>query len=161
MTDQSEKTSAGDGASRAEAQPKEAKAAAVGTETGVAAYKAILQRVLDKRPSGTRLRLAGALGKNRSFVSQITNPAYPVPIPARHVETILEECSLSPAEREMFLKAYGEAHPGRRGLVAGRRQTRTLALTVPDLGDARRNRAFDRLVSELAERLAQYGDGER
>ena len=131
------------------------------TETGVSAYKAILQRVLDNRPSGTRLRLAGALGKNRSFVSQITNPAYLVPIPARHVDVILEECSLSPAEREAFLKAYGEAHPGRRGLVAGRRQMRTVTLVVPDLGDARRNRAYDRLLGDLAERLAQYGDGER
>ena len=44
----------------------------------------------DNRPSGTRQRLAGALGKNRSFVSQIANPAYPVPIPVQHLETIFE-----------------------------------------------------------------------
>ncbi len=33
------------------------------------AYKAVLKRVLDARPSGTRHRLAIALGKNRSFIS--------------------------------------------------------------------------------------------
>ena len=128
--------------------------------TGVAIYKAILQRVLDNRPSGTRLRLAGALGKNRSFVSQITNPIYPVPIPARHLDVILEICHLSSDERASFLKAYGEAHPGRR-LVVGPRQTRVLTLTVPDFGDTRRNRAFDQMVADLAERLGRYGGGER
>ena len=50
----------------------------------IAAYKTILKEVLDSRPSGTRSRLAAALGKNRSFVTQITGPAYPVPIPASH-----------------------------------------------------------------------------
>lgn len=128
--------------------------------TGVAIYKAILQRVLDNRPSGTRLRLAGALGKNRSFISQITNPIYPVPIPARHLDLILDICHLSPAERASFLEAYGEAHPGRR-LAAGPRQTRTLTLTVPDFGDTRRNRAYDQMVADLAERLGRYGGGER
>ena len=32
----------------------------------IAAYKAILRDVLDRRPSGMRQRLAEALGKNRS-----------------------------------------------------------------------------------------------
>ena len=47
----------------------------------VAVYKRIFKDVLDSRPSGMRIRLAHAMGKNRSFVSQISNPAYPVPIP--------------------------------------------------------------------------------
>ena len=89
-----------------------------GPGTAVAAYKAILQRVLDNRPSGTRLKLAAVLGKNRSFVSQITNPIYPVPIPARHVDLILEVCHLSPAERGQFLEAYAAAHPARRGALS-------------------------------------------
>ncbi|HMN86419.1 MAG TPA: hypothetical protein PKA74_10575, partial [Bauldia sp.] len=59
-----------------------------GVEAAVARYKTIFRHVLDTRPSGTRQRLAGALGKNRSFVSQIANPAYSTPIPARHIETI-------------------------------------------------------------------------
>ena len=56
----------------------------------VAAYKRILQKVLDSRPSGMRQRLAESLGKNRSFISQISNPAYPTPIPAQHIDTIFE-----------------------------------------------------------------------
>ncbi|MEA2876627.1 MAG: hypothetical protein QOF14_1823, partial [Hyphomicrobiales bacterium] len=43
-------------------------------DSNVTSYKAILRRALDNRPSGTRLKLAAALGKNRSFVTQITNP---------------------------------------------------------------------------------------
>jgi hypothetical protein len=48
---------------------------AASSEEAVARYKAILQRVIANRPSGTRQRLAGSFGKNRSFVSQISNPA--------------------------------------------------------------------------------------
>ena len=47
---------------------------AVADSSAVADYKRILQQVLENRPAGTRLRLAEALGKNRSFISQITNP---------------------------------------------------------------------------------------
>ncbi len=61
----------------------------------VAAYKTILRNVLDQRPSGTRQRLATALGKNRSFVSQISNPAYSVPIPAKHLDAVFEICRTS------------------------------------------------------------------
>ena len=44
-------------------------------QDAVSAYKRMLLGVIDRRPSGTRQRLATALAKNRSFVSQITNPA--------------------------------------------------------------------------------------
>ena len=96
-------------------------------DKNVADYKAILRRVLDNRPSGTRLKLAAALGKNRSFVTQITNPAYLVPIPAKHVAIIFEVCHLSGAERAAFIEAYGRAHPGR--LRAPHRETAVSALT--------------------------------
>jgi hypothetical protein len=124
----------------------------------VAAYKAILRRVLDNRPSGTRLKLAAALGKNRSFVSQITNPGYPVPIPAQHLEIIFEVCHLSPAERAAFFEAYHAAHPRR---LAGRDRephTRTISVTVPDLGDPKKNRALEQLVADFAARLARYAE---
>jgi hypothetical protein len=54
-----------------------------------------------------------ALGKHKSFVSQITNPSYTVPIPATDLTTIFEICHLAPAEREQFLALYREAHPER------------------------------------------------
>jgi len=124
----------------------------------VADYKLILRRVLDNRPSGTRLKLAAALGKNRSFVSQITNPAYLVPIPAKHVAIIFEVCHLSGAERTAFLEAYGRAHPGRLRAPHREARTRTIAVTVPDLGDDKKNRALDELVIDFAARLARYAE---
>ena len=66
-----------------------------GADRGLQGYPS---RVLDRRPSGTRQRLADALGKNRSFVSQITNPAYQTPIPAQHFDPIFEICHFSAQE---------------------------------------------------------------
>lgn len=117
---------------------------------GVADYKQVLQHVLDNRPSGMRQRLAEALGKNRSFISQICNPAYQTPVPAQHIERIFEICHFSPHEREEFLAAYHRAHPGRlRGLKSHARM-RALTIQVADLGSKERNGALDELVAEFA-----------
>jgi hypothetical protein len=119
----------------------------------VALYKRLLQAVLEKRPSGMRQRLAEALGKNRSFISQISNPAYPTPIPAQHVDAILEICHFAPAERAQFLAAYRRAHP-QRLRVLGQLRVRRVALTLPDLGDEERNRRLEAALVEMAERIA-------
>ncbi len=118
-------------------------------------YKRLLQAVCDKRPSGTRGRLAVALGTNRSFVSQLVNPVYAMPIPAQHLETIFEVCHFSPAEREAFLAAYDRAHPGRRDSGEASAATRAISLTVPDLGTAQRNKAFDDMMAEYAHHLVR------
>jgi len=73
----------------------------------VAAYKRLLQEYIDRRPSGLRLKIARAIGKHRSFVSQITNPIYPIPVPARHLEAIFRICHLAPEEKQAFLAAPG------------------------------------------------------
>lgn len=121
----------------------------------VEAYKIILRNVLDRRPSGTRQRLAIALGKNRSFISQISNPAYPVPIPAPHLEAIFEICHFSGAEKRAFLESFARAHPMRSGAPRNGPSLRALRLEVVDFGDVRRNREFDNLVRELARRLGR------
>ena len=54
-------------------------------DDAIRAYKPILASIIDRRPSGTRQRLADELGKNRSFVTQITSPTYSTPIPAKHL----------------------------------------------------------------------------
>jgi hypothetical protein len=136
----------------AELKPERERADSVG------AYKGVLKRVLDTRPSGTRHRLAIALGKNRSFISQIANPVYAVPIPVQHLETIFEICHFTAADRREFLGAYAEAHPRRLDVVRKAAGTRKLTLTVPDLGDARRNRLLDETIAELARRLARFSD---
>ncbi|KJC38704.1 hypothetical protein [Bradyrhizobium sp. LTSP857] len=127
-------------------------------DKNVAEYKIILRKVLDNRPSGTRLKLAAALGKNRSFVSQITNPAYLVPIPAKHVAVIFDVCHLSSAERSAFLDAYGRAHPGRLRAPHREAHTRIISVTVPELGDDKKNRALEQLIVDFAAQLARFAE---
>ena len=136
------------------------RAEATGTDEAVARYKAILQRVIANRPSGTRQRLAGSLGKNRSFVSQITNPAYATPIPARHLETIFEICHFSPDDRQLFLDAYTAAHPRRLASERSDRRVRAHTIYLPDLGDEERNHELDHAVGEFVQRLTRLIDNE-
>ena len=121
----------------------------------VAEYKRILQTVCDNRPSGTRGRLAVALGTNRSFVSQLVNPAYTMPIPAQHLETIFEVCHFSPHERAAFLAAYDRAHPGRRETSAPTAGMRVITIMVPDLGHAPRNQIIEDMIGEYARQLVR------
>jgi len=128
------------------------------TSGDVAGYKALLRRVCDNRPSGTRQLLARALGTNRSFISQLTNPASPTPIPAQHVPAIFDVCHFSPAERGAFLSAYDRAHPGRRGGGGTRRSPRIVPVALPDLGSSARNRAVDEMMSDIARHLARIAE---
>jgi hypothetical protein len=121
----------------------------------LAQYKRVLQQVLDSRPSGTRQRLAELLGKNRSFISQISNPNYSVPIPARHVDRIFEVCHFSAAERNQFLEAYVRAHPRRNKPGAPDTRWREITLRVPDLHDAEKNKRLEDLLNETALRVAR------
>ena len=121
----------------------------------VVAYKRIFKEVLDSRPSGMRLRLATAIGKNRSFVSQISNPAYSVPIPAKHLDAIFEICHFPPVEKRAFLEAYGQAHPRPLRVVHTEVRRRVVALELPDLGSASMNSEFDDLVRDVVRRLAR------
>jgi len=121
--------------------------------TDVEGYKRILQAVCDKRPSGTRGRLAVALNTNRSFVSQMVNPGYAMPIPAQHLPSIFEVCRFSPSERSAFLHVYDRAHPGRRDGHDDQVAGRFVSLRVPDLGDADRNTAVDELLALYAQHL--------
>jgi hypothetical protein len=124
------------------------------SEDDIRAYKEVLSRVLETRPSGARQRLADALGKHRSFVTQITSPAYATPIPPKHVATIFAVCHFSPAERQAFMAAYGKAHPGKLEIGEVALKMRHLTLLVPDLGDAKHNTAFDKAVTEFIGKLA-------
>jgi hypothetical protein len=124
----------------------------------IAAYKAILRGYIDRRPAGMRARIAGAIGKHKSFVSQLTNPIYPMPIPARHLTAILEICHFSAEERKTFLKAYEAAHPASapRALpdadrAPGRRKL--LSLEIPVLRDPKKQRTLEALVRQFVERV--------
>ncbi|MCD2183473.1 hypothetical protein [Rhizobium sp. GN54] len=123
-------------------------------EEATVAYKTILADIIDNRPSGTRQRLATALGKHRSFVTQITSPTYATPLPSRHLATIFRVCHMSAMEQERFLSAYEKAHPGKLPDLAPTDGQRALTLNVPDFGDELKNRQFDEAVSEFVAKLS-------
>lgn len=129
-----------------------------GDGAAISEYKKLLKQVLDLRPSGTRQRLATALGKNRSFVSQIANPSYAMPIPATHLETLFDVCHFSETEKRKFLDAYHRAHPGRVRLVSARAATRRLSIEVPDMGDPDHNAMVDSLFETMARNFVRILD---
>jgi hypothetical protein len=131
----------------------------------VSEYKRILAEVLDRRPSGTRQRLAAALGKNRSFISQICSEAYATPIPQGHLETIFEICHFSQVERTRFVAAYSRAHPRRPHIAAGPQRLKAHTIYLPDLGSNNANEKLHKLVTdfvrEMARTIGQGKEGER
>ena len=124
-------------------------------KVSVAAYKAIFKAVLDKRPSGMRLRLADALGTNRSFISQISNPIYGTPIPAQHLSAIFQLCHFSAVEQAAFLAAYEEAHPQRADHMKGGSKERSVTLQVPSLGSAKKDGQLDSMLHEFVRHVAK------
>jgi hypothetical protein len=138
---------------------KEGSSRAVADASAVADYKRILQEVLENRPAGTRLRLAEALGKNRSFISQITNPNYSVPIPAAHIERIFETCHFLATEKTQFIAAYRRAHPNRAPRNSGEKRSREIVLRVPDLRDPKKNKELDELMKEMLQRVLRLMEG--
>ncbi|MCA3554127.1 hypothetical protein [Aestuariivirga sp.] len=128
-------------------------------QDAVAAYKRLLAEIIDRRPSGTRQRLASALAKNRSFVSQIANPAYPTPIPASHLAQIFEVCRFSAAERQEFTRLYARAHP--KKMLAEKTARMQPVVALPDLGDDAKNRTLHGLVSAFVRDLARLIGDER
>ena len=145
-----------------QARRKPSTKAVVEDERGfVHVYKALLRDVIDRNPSGLRLRIAKALGTHRSFLSQITNAQDPTPIPAKHVRALFELCHFSEAERVKFLAAYEKAHPKRARQLesaatveASSARAGVLEIQLPELGDKRRQRELEALVSEFVNRLA-------
>jgi len=133
------------------------KSTAPSKEELVAAYKKILQSYIDLRPSGIRLKIADAIGKHKSFVSQIANPGYPVPVPARHVGAIMDICHFSPEEREAFLAAYRRAHPNQSRKLQPSAHKRaghhTIHIEVPLFEDPERQHEVEETIRQFARRL--------
>jgi len=134
---------------------KEEPSRAVADPSAVADYKRILQQVLENRPAGTRLRLAEELGKNRSFISQITNPNYSVPIPVAHMERVFEVCHFLAGEKAQFMEVYRRAHPNRAPGKSGSGRSREIVLRVPDLRDSEKNKQLDELMKEMLQRVVR------
>ena len=131
---------------------------AVADSSAVADYKRTLQQVLENRPAGTRLRLAEALGKNRSFISQITNPNYSVPIPAAHLDRMFEICHFLAGEKARFMEAYRRAHPHRAPSKSDDARWREIVLRVPDLRDPGKNKQIDEMLKDMLARVIRLVD---
>ena len=119
----------------------------------IAGYKSLLRSFIERRPSGLRGRLAAALGKHKSFVSQIASPAYSVPIPADDLPIIFELCHLSPQERRSFLALYRRAHPERAGRRVATRPGHALRLALPEFRSAATAREVEALIRDLSGRI--------
>jgi hypothetical protein len=132
------------------------------SEDLIKAYKEKLAQIIDKRPSGTRQRLADALGKHRSFVTQMTSSTYPTPVPAPHLPAIFAVCHFSAEEKRAFMVAYNAAHPGRSQPDKSAMGLRHLSLMVIDFGDQRKNKMFDDAIADFAHRMGALAveDGE-
>lgn len=130
------------------------------SEQAIAVYKRILKACLDKRPSGTRQRLAVALGTHKSFISQITNSAYRVPLPAQHLPTIFRLCHFSPDERRRFLEAYRQAHPNQQlPSEPGAPGSRLLEIEIPPFDDPRRQQELVEAIRDTAARMISLAQG--
>lgn len=124
----------------------------------IRAYKTILHDVVERRPSGLRLKIAEGIGRNKSFVSQITSPNYPIPIPRRHLNQIFELAHFTSEEKAKFLECYRRAHPRVDGRVPAptpaQEGQRVLRLELPRLG-ATLDAQMDQLLRDFARRLSE------
>ncbi len=131
----------------------------------VAQYKRILQRYINRRPSGARMKIAAELNKNKSFVTQITNPSYSIPVPARHLDVIFDICHFTIKERETFLKAYTAAHPNyqyrvvKPGTASKGKGRRTLSIELPVLEDSAKQQKIEAMIKAYAQELFELVDG--
>ena len=127
-----------------------------GTAPGlIAEYKTLLRRFLDRRPSGTRRKLAEAFGTHKSFISQIVNPAYRVPLPAQHIPALFRVCHFSPEEQGAFMDIYARAHPGQYGAIdeLAALEEGALRIALPAFADPARRREVEQLIRDFADRV--------
>jgi hypothetical protein len=119
----------------------------------IASYKRILRVYLDQRPSGVRQKIARVLGTHKSFVSLITNPNDSTPIPARHLEAIMDVCHLSAEEKKRFLEPYNLAHPDQSPPTRTHLHYKTLHIQVPVLANHEKQEALELLIQDTVRRL--------
>lgn len=124
-------------------------------DDAVAAYKAELRAIIDRRPSGTRQKLAEAFGTHKSFISQITNPNYRVPLPAQHIPALLRVCRLSHEEERGFLALYARAHPAQARNIKelASIEENVLRIPLPEFDDPSDRLEVEQLIRDFADRV--------
>jgi hypothetical protein len=127
------------------------------------AYKDLIRGYLAIRPSGLRKKISDAIGTNRSFVSQITNPNYRVPIPSQYIHTIMDLCHLSPVERAAFLNAYLAAHPANTELTKNKTSSKdnVYSIDLSSVSDEETRELIKRSLRVLAETLISLSNRDK
>ena len=124
--------------------------------TPVRRYKLLLQTFIKRRESGTAQAIAEGLGVTRGYISQITSPAYELPIPGNQVSNIIALAGLSSKEEHMFLAAYLEAHPDRASDVVesfDMKKHRVLPIPIPVLTTEVAQSRMERLIRTVAQEI--------
>lgn len=118
-------------------------------------YKALLRGYIDRRPSGTRQKLAEAFGTHKSFISQVINQSYRVPLPAQHIPALFRVCHLSPEEQRIFLDVYARAHPGQFAAMEelASFEEDVLRIPMPEFSDPAQREQVEQLIKSYAERI--------
>ncbi|MFP3921063.1 MAG: hypothetical protein ACLFU3_05075 [Dichotomicrobium sp.] len=134
------------------------------TQDAIIEYKTLLRQYIDRRPSGTRQKLAEAFGTHKSFISQIINPTYRVPLPAQHIPALFRVCHLNAQEQRDFLEVYARAHPGQYGAIEDLASVEkdVLRIPLPEFDDPERRQQVEQLIKDFAERvIALMRDAEK
>jgi hypothetical protein len=126
-----------------------------GSQDLIAAYKAILRDVLDRRPSGH----APASGRGARQEPQLHHadcqPGLSDADPGSARPSHHPDLPFLGAGEGPFLEAYHRAHPRRLLLLQERERSRRLTIMLPDLGSEQKNHKLDSLLSEFAEKVAR------
>lgn len=127
----------------------------------IRAYKDKLRRYLEIRPSGLRKKISDEIGTNRSFVSQITNPRYSVPIPSHYIHKIMDICHLSAVERSEFISAYLAAHPGQAELIGNQSisESDKFKIDLSAVSDMQQREIIKHTLKNMAETLIALANG--
>jgi len=117
----------------------------------IVAYKTLLREYINRRPSGIRKKISAAINTHRSFISQVANPNYRVPLPAQYVPILMDVCHFTIEEQETFLTAYTAAHPGQAlfARAAAKGDYTSLTLNLSEIQDESKRIALSRSIREM------------
>lgn len=126
-----------------------------GNLDALSSYKTLLRELIDRRPSGTRQRLAEAMGTHKSFISQVINHKHRVPLPAQHIPALFRTCHFTEQEQRLFLDLYRQAHPTQAtGLDDFTDVERNvLRIHLPDFDDGETAAEVETTIREVADRI--------
>ena len=125
----------------------------------VKAYKTVLQSVVSRCPPGTKRMIAERLGKSKSFVSQILNPAYETPVPKRDAELLIEICGFNKSEESRFRALYSTAHPAAVG-SKGKDDVYKVCVALPNYPDVEQRIRVEEAILESARTIINLMGGE-